>query len=121
MKKLDLFLVEWGSKTLVTTLVLSQALNNSYSHYIRKLKIKYVCVIRRERIVLYISVVLGYSMWGICDEKYDWLRLNGVYVRGVSEKYPTCIGAILRHPDHGILESSPHLIEPHAPSGASTT
>ena len=28
------------------------------------------------------------------------------------------VGAILRHPDRGILRSSPHLIEPHAPSGA---
>ena len=31
------------------------------------------------------------------------------------------VGAILRHPDRGILRSSPHLIEPHAPSGASTS
>ena len=27
----------------------------------------------------------------------------------------------LRHPDRGILRSSPHLSEPHAPSGASTS
>ena len=31
------------------------------------------------------------------------------------------VGAILRHPDRGILRSSRHLIEPHAPSGASTS
>ena len=31
------------------------------------------------------------------------------------------VGAILRHPDRRILRSSPHLIEPHAPSGASTS
>ena len=29
--------------------------------------------------------------------------------------------AILRHSDRGNLRSSPHLIEPHAPSGASTS
>ena len=31
------------------------------------------------------------------------------------------VGAILRHPDRSILRSSPHLIEPPAPSGASTS
>ena len=31
------------------------------------------------------------------------------------------VGAILRHPDRGILRSSLHLIEPHAPSGACTS
>ena len=31
------------------------------------------------------------------------------------------VGAILRHPDRGILRGSPNLIEPHAPSGASTS
>ena len=31
------------------------------------------------------------------------------------------IGAILRHPDRGILRSSPHLIEPHAARSASTS
>ena len=31
------------------------------------------------------------------------------------------VGAILRHPDHGTPWSSPHLIEPHAPSGAFTS
>ena len=31
------------------------------------------------------------------------------------------VGAILCHPDRGILRSSPHLIEPQAPSGASTS
>ena len=30
------------------------------------------------------------------------------------------VGAILRHPGRGILRSGPHVIEPHAPSGAST-
>ena len=29
------------------------------------------------------------------------------------------VGAILRHPDRVILRSSSHLIEPHAPGGAS--
>ena len=32
-----------------------------------------------------------------------------------------CVGAILHHPNDAILRSSPHLIEPHAPSGASTS
>ena len=31
------------------------------------------------------------------------------------------VGTILRHPDRGIRESSPRLIEPHAPSGVSTS
>ena len=31
------------------------------------------------------------------------------------------VGAILRHPERGILRISPHLIEPHAPGGASTS
>ena len=31
------------------------------------------------------------------------------------------VGAILRHPDRGTLRNSPHLIEPHAPSDASTS
>ena len=39
MIKVDIFLLEWGPKALVTTLVLSQALNNSFSHYIRKFQI----------------------------------------------------------------------------------
>ena len=29
------------------------------------------------------------------------------------------VGAVLRNPYHGIFRSSPHLIEPHSPSGAS--
>ena len=31
------------------------------------------------------------------------------------------VGAIFRHPDRGILRSSPHLIEAYAPSGAFTS
>ena len=31
------------------------------------------------------------------------------------------VGDILRHPDHGIVRSRPHLIEPQAPSGAFTS
>ena len=31
------------------------------------------------------------------------------------------VGAIFRHPDRSILRSSPHLIEPHAPSGTFTS
>ena len=31
------------------------------------------------------------------------------------------VGTIIRHPDRGILRSSPHLIEPHVPSSASTS
>ena len=47
-------------------------------------------------------------------------------VRGVSEKYPNLrsylrVDAILRYPGRAILRSGPHLIEPHAPSGASTS
>ena len=59
------------------------------------------------------------------NEEKIWNLTVGVHdmseIRGVSEKYPTCVGAILRHPDRGILRSSPHLIEPHAPSGISTS
>ena len=44
-----------------------------------------------------------------CVRKVSDLRL---YLR---------VSAILRHPDRGILRSSPRFIEPHAPSGASTS
>ena len=43
-------------------------------------------------------------------------------VRKVSElRSYLRVDAILRHPDRGILRRSPHLIEAHAPSGASTS
>ena len=46
---------------------------------------------------------------------------NTTYVRKVSDlRSYLHVAAILRHPDHGILRSSPHLIEPHGPNGAST-
>ena len=42
-------------------------------------------MIRRKRIVPYISVVIRFIYIRLyvkcfCDLKYDWLRLNGVYV-----------------------------------------
>ena len=92
IKKVDLFLLMWCSKTVVTTLVLSQVLKNSCSDYIRKFQVLWRSVVS-ERVrdstkayrPIYKCGLLDLNMWGcifncICDEKYDCLRLNGVDV-----------------------------------------
>ena len=92
MKKIDLFLLEWGLKTLVTILVLSQALNNSCSNYIAKFQV--LCINVVSELVhdstkayrpIYKCSLLGLYLCGyifecICDDKYDWLLLNGVII-----------------------------------------
>ena len=51
--------------------------------------------------------------------KVEWNKYTRC-VRKVSDlRSYLHVGAILRHPDRGILRSSPYVIEPHAPNGAS--
>ena len=55
-------------------------------------------------------------------KKKQYIHIYTKFVRKVSElRSYLRVGAILRQPDRGILRSSPYLIEPHAPSGASTS
>ena len=72
------------------TLVLSQALNNFCGHCIRKYQVLCLSVVSERMgdltrvyrpIYINISKYTRISMFKcICDEKYDGLRLNGVYV-----------------------------------------